>query len=85
MKLGFDLVRALPHALQRAIALMFVISEVHPFDDGNGRVARAFMNAELLAKTESRIIIPTVYRDDYLQGLTSGWRCRRSCCLSREQ
>lgn len=61
--------RALPHAFQRAVALMFVISEVHPFDDGNGRVARAFMNAELVARKQSRIIIPTVYRDDYLQGL----------------
>ena len=38
LTLEFDLVRALPHALQRAIALMFVIGEVHPFDDGNGRV-----------------------------------------------
>lgn len=69
LKLGFDLVRALPHPFQRAVALMFVVSEVHPFDDGNGRVARAYMNAELLAKKQSRIIIPTVYRDDYLQGL----------------
>jgi hypothetical protein len=69
MELGFDLVRALPHPFQRAVALMFVISEVHPFDDGNGRVARAFMNAELLSGNQSRIIIPTVYRDDYLQGL----------------
>ncbi len=69
LALGFDLVRALPHAFQRAVALMFVISEVHPFDDGNGRVARAFMNAELLSKQQSRIMIPTVYRDDYLQGL----------------
>lgn len=69
LELGFNLVRALPHAFQRAVALMFVISEVHPFYDGNGRVARAFMNAELVARKQSRIIIPTVYRDDYLQGL----------------
>ena len=48
---------------------MFVLSEVHPFDDGNGRVARAFMNAELVAGGEARVIIPTVYRDDYLTGL----------------
>ncbi len=76
LRLGFDLVRALPHAFQRAVAVMFVISEVHPFDDGNGRVARAFMNAELHSKQQSRIIIPTVYRDEYLQGLRNLTRQR---------
>lgn len=48
---------------------MFVLSEVHPFDDGNGRVARAFMNAELIAGGQRRILIPSVYRDEYLTGL----------------
>jgi Fic family protein len=38
---------------------MFLISEVHPFDDGNGRVARAFMNAELVAAGHCRILIPS--------------------------
>jgi len=45
---------------------MFIISEVHPFEDGNGRIARIMMNAELVNKSQSKIIIPTVYRDDYL-------------------
>ena len=49
--------------------MMFVISEVHPFDDGNGRIARAFMNAELVSGGERRILIPTVYRDEYVTGL----------------
>ena len=49
--------------------MMFVLSEVHPFDDGNGRVARAFMNAELVSGGQRRIIIPSVYRDEYLNGL----------------
>jgi hypothetical protein len=66
---GFEVVRALETPFQRAAALMFVISEVHPFDDGNGRVARAFMNAELVAGHQPRILIPSVYRDDYLTGL----------------
>jgi fido (protein-threonine AMPylation protein) len=48
---------------------MFVLAEVHPFDDGNGRVARAFMNAELVSAGERCILIPTVYREDYLTGL----------------
>ena len=66
---GFELVRGLATPFQRAAAIMFVLSEVHPFDDGNGRIARAMMSAELVAANEARIIIPTVFRDDYLTGL----------------
>ena len=49
--------------------MMFLISEVHPFDDGNGRVARAMMNAELISGGERRILIPTSFREDYLLAL----------------
>ena len=49
--------------------MMFLISEVHPFADGNGRVARIMMNAELVAARENRIIVPTVYRNNYLMAL----------------
>ena len=48
---------------------MFMISEIHPFLDGNGRIARVMMNAELVKANQTRIIIPTVYRDDYLGAL----------------
>lgn len=63
---GFARVLALQDPFARALMIMFVISEVHPFQDGNGRTARLAMNAELTAKGLSRIIIPTVYREDYL-------------------
>jgi hypothetical protein len=66
---GFQMMRGLPEPFQRAAMMMFVLSEVHPFDDGNGRVARAFMNAELIAGGQRRILIPSVYRDEYLTGL----------------
>src|SRR3546814_4792366 len=49
--------------------MMFLVSEVHPFTDGNGRTARIMMNAELVAGGEERIIIPTAYRTDYLGAL----------------
>jgi Fic family protein len=49
--------------------MMFLVSEVHPFSDGNGRIARVMMNAELVAAGLRRIIIPTVFRDDYLGAL----------------
>jgi prophage maintenance system killer protein len=66
---GFEIYRGLTSPLHRAIVMMFLISEVHPFADGNGRVARIMMNAELVAAGESRIIIPTVYRNNYLMAL----------------
>jgi Fic family protein len=66
---GFDFLNALSEPLQRAIFMMFLVSEVHPFVDGNGRVARAMMNAELVSGRQERIIIPTAYRTDYLGAL----------------
>jgi len=66
---GFEIYRSLTAPLHRAIFIMFVIAEVHPFADGNGRVARVMMNAELVAEGESRIIVPTVYRNNYLMAL----------------
>jgi Fic family protein len=48
---------------------MFLVAEVHPFDDGNGRIARIMMNAELVSAGEVRIIIPVVYRANYLAAL----------------
>lgn len=66
---SFELYETLPSGLKRAIFTMFCVSEIHPFDDGNGRIARIMMNAELAAVNQCRIIVPTVYRDDYLLAL----------------
>jgi hypothetical protein len=66
---GFDFYRALVDPFARAAFMMFIISEVHPFMDGNGRMARVMMNAELVKAGQTRIIIPTVYRDDYMGAL----------------
>jgi Fic family protein len=68
---GFERIRALEDPLARALMTMFVISEVHPFKDGNGRTARLAMNCVLSAAGRSRIIVPTVYREDYLLPLKS--------------
>jgi hypothetical protein len=66
---GMERHLALPAGFRRAVFAMFLISEVHPFADGNGRVARALSNAELTAASQQRLIIPTIFRDDYLQAL----------------
>jgi Fic family protein len=66
---SFDFYNALVHPFAKAAYIMFVISEVHPFLDGNGRMARIMMNAELSSAGQTKIIIPTVYREDYLGGL----------------
>lgn len=66
---GFKYYAALTDPFARAIFMMFMISEVHPFNDGNGRVARVMMNAEFVRADQSRIIVPTVFREDYILAL----------------
>ncbi len=69
LKQGYELMKALVDPIARAIYMMFLVSEVHPFDDGNGRIARVMMNAELVHTETSKIIIPTIFRDDYMLAL----------------
>ena len=69
LKKGFDFYRALRSPFAKAVFMLFMVSEIHPFDDGNGRVSRIMMNAELTHANETKIIIPTVFRTDYLDAL----------------
>ncbi len=62
-------IQAVPPGAARATMTMFVISEVHPFSDGNGRTARLMANAELSAAAQSRFLVPLSYREDYLGAL----------------
>lgn len=75
LRYGFKLYTALTDPFAKAIFMMFICSEVHPFNDGNGRVSRIMMNAELVKTGRTRIIVPTVFREDYLLSLR---------CLSRK-
>jgi hypothetical protein len=66
--------RDLSSATARAFYVLFLIAEVHPFNDGNGRISRLGMNAELEVSGQARLIIPTSLRSDYLtvlEALTS--------------
>ena len=69
LKKGFDFYQALRSPFARAVFMLFMVSEVHPFDDGNGRMSRIMMNAELAHAGEKKILIPTVFRTDYLEAL----------------
>jgi hypothetical protein len=80
---GYRFYEGLPPGLARAIFMMFLIAEVHPFTDGNGRVARVLMNAELTAAGLQRIVIPLPYRNEYLQGLRALSRGSRPHALVR--
>ncbi|MCX6251115.1 MAG: Fic family protein [Bacteroidetes bacterium] len=63
---GYDYYQGLLFPFAKAAFMMFMISEVHPFLDGNGRISRIMMNAELVKAGQTRIIIPTVFRDDFI-------------------
>jgi hypothetical protein len=66
---GFSRLDDLDSAWERSVYVKFLVSAVHPFDDGNGRLSRIMMSAELDAGGQSRTIIPTVFRDDYIGAL----------------
>jgi hypothetical protein len=66
---GFELYPSLTSPFARAVYMMFLVSEVHPFADGNGRIARIMMNAELVSAGEERIVVPTIFRSNYLSAL----------------
>jgi Fic family protein len=72
LRRGFEIGAGLVSPFSRAVYMMFLTSEVHPFADGNGRIGRIVMNAELETAGEIRIIIPTVYRLNYLSALKAG-------------
>lgn len=69
LRKAFEISQTITNSISRAIFLSFVVSEVHPFNDGNGRTSRIILNRELLANNYPSIIIPTVYRDDYIGAL----------------
>lgn len=69
LKKSFEIYRALGDPVAKAYFMLFLVSEVHPFNDGNGRISRIMMNAEFTSGGLSKVIIPTVYRIDYIDAL----------------
>lgn len=66
---GSHFLPSVPAGTARALLAMFLVAEVHPFTDGNGRLARLVMNAELSVVGSCRIIVPTLFREEYLDCL----------------
>jgi Fic family protein len=74
---GSNLALSVPEGLARAIYYAFLVSETHPFDDGNGRLSRLTMNAELSRLGLCRIIIPTLFHPQYVD-------CQRALTRANE-
>ena len=66
---GYEIIMSAATPAHRSALAMFVVAEVHPFTDANGRAARLAMNHFLTNAQLTRIIVPTVYRDDYVSAL----------------
>lgn len=80
---AFPIYQSLPAGLPRAIFMQFLVAEVHPHDDGNGRLSSIMLNAELVANEEHKIIIPTVHRESYLNGLRQATRSGKFRTLTK--
>jgi len=74
LRRSFEIYRSVTPGLKRAIFMQFLISECHLFDDGNGRLARVMMNAELVINDLHKAIVPPVHRESYLRALRAGTR-----------
>lgn len=57
------------HPVEYAAMVHALFVNIHPFIDGNGRVARLIMNLALLQAGYSITIIPPVVRADYIRAL----------------
>ncbi len=72
LRRGSDAFSTVTDPFQRAVALMLLVTECHPFEDGNGRLARIIANGALSHAGQVRIVVPTVYRNNYVVGLAGG-------------
>lgn len=71
LKEGYETLGSLTHPLARGIFVHTLLVLVHPFNDGNGRTSRIMMTKELVGGGQSRIIVPSVFRTDYINGIKS--------------
>jgi hypothetical protein len=77
LKKVFSLFHSLPLGLPRAAYMMLMVTEIHPFTDGNGRIGRIMLNVELESQKLGSIIIPNSFREDYMLSLKAVSKQRR--------
>jgi Fic family protein len=65
----FDLVEGEPEPSVRAVLGHWLIGHLHPYPDGNGRIARFFMNVMLASAGYPWTVIRVDDRDAYLSAL----------------
>lgn len=57
------------HPIEYAAMVHILFVNIHPFIDGNGRVARLLMNLALLQSGYNIVIIPPIERSNYIRAL----------------
>lgn len=80
---GLEIIRSTDDGFARAIMTHALLTDVHPFNDGNGRTSRALMGNELECAGLSRICVPTVYRIDYIDAQRAYTRRRDPDIITR--
>ena len=68
----FNKVRAAEHPVVFAAKLHQEFVYIHPFVDGNGRVARLLLNLALLQDGYPIVVIPPICRSEYIAALEKG-------------
>ncbi len=72
MPVLFELLENEPEACVRAVLGHFMFVFIHPYMDGNGRIARFLMNAMLISGGFNWTIIPVEKRSEYMNALEEG-------------
>ena len=65
----FELLRGEDNACVRAVLGHFIFVYIHPYMDGNGRIARFLFNTMLVTGGYSWTVVPVERRDDYMAAL----------------
>ena len=64
-----ELLESEPEAGVRAVLGHFIFVYIHPYKDGNGRIARFLMNLMLASGGYPWTVIPVERRNEYMQSL----------------
>lgn len=69
MPLLFELLKEEPDSRIRAVLGHFFLGYIHPYSDGNGRIARFLMNSMLISGGYNWVVVPVERRQEYMQTL----------------